>query len=92
MTGFIDAAGAEALSTLHFWYETYLQRGTDAFVFDNVRGLWEDYKRYVETDMPLERRHQMLPYRPLRLHAGRGTPLRHAGTDQSLGRPGWRAG
>jgi len=56
----IDETGAEVVSTLHFWYELYQQRGDDSFVFDQVRGLWEDYKRYVETTMPAERRHQML--------------------------------
>jgi len=56
----IEETGAEVISTLHFWYELYLQRGSDAFVQDSVRGLWEDYKAYVETEMPLERRHQMI--------------------------------
>ncbi len=56
----IEETGAEVVSSLHFWYELYLQRGSDAFVYDEVRGLWEDYKHYVETEMPAERRHLML--------------------------------
>ncbi len=56
----IDETGAEALATLHFWYEIYLQRGTDDFISDKARGVWEDYKRYVAAEMPAERRHLML--------------------------------
>ncbi|MDP6345595.1 MAG: LLM class flavin-dependent oxidoreductase [Alphaproteobacteria bacterium] len=56
----IDETGAEVVSSLHFWYELYLQRGSDAFILDEIRELWDDYKRYVEAEMPLERRHQML--------------------------------
>ena len=52
--------GAQALSTLHFWYEIMQQRGSDAHVSGPARGVWEDYKRYVETDMPADRRHLLL--------------------------------
>ena len=52
-----------ALSSLHFWYEIFLQRGSDAFIQAEVRELWEDYKSYVEAEMPPERRH-------LHLHRG----------------------
>jgi alkanesulfonate monooxygenase SsuD/methylene tetrahydromethanopterin reductase-like flavin-dependent oxidoreductase (luciferase family) len=56
----VDETGAEVVSTLHFWYELFLQRGDDGFVFDAVRDLWEDYKRYVAAEMPVDRRHLML--------------------------------
>ena len=56
----IEETGAQVVSSLHFWYELYRQRGNDNFVLGEVRGLWEDYKRYVETEMPEARRHQML--------------------------------
>lgn len=55
----IDAVGAPALSSLHFWYEIFLQRGNDDFIQGIIRPLWDDYKAYVET-MPLDRRHQHL--------------------------------
>lgn len=56
----IDEVGAEVVSSLHFWYEIYLQRGNDDFILEEVRGLWEDYKAYVAETMPPERRHLML--------------------------------
>ncbi|MBL6954217.1 MAG: LLM class flavin-dependent oxidoreductase [Alphaproteobacteria bacterium] len=56
----IEETGAEVLSSLHFWYEIYRQRGNDGFIMGEVRGLWEDYKHYVETEMPEDRRHQLL--------------------------------
>jgi alkanesulfonate monooxygenase SsuD/methylene tetrahydromethanopterin reductase-like flavin-dependent oxidoreductase (luciferase family) len=59
----IDEVGSAALSSLHFWYEIFLQRGSDAFIQAEVRELWEDYKSYVEAEMPPERRH-------LHLHRG----------------------
>ncbi|MBT3331266.1 MAG: LLM class flavin-dependent oxidoreductase [Rhodospirillaceae bacterium] len=56
----IEETGAQVVSSLHFWYELYRQRGNDKFILGEVRGLWEDYKRYVETEMPEDRRHQIL--------------------------------
>ncbi len=56
----IDETGAEVVSSLHFWYEIYRQRGHDGFIHESIRGIWEDYKHYVETEMPVERRHQMV--------------------------------
>jgi alkanesulfonate monooxygenase SsuD/methylene tetrahydromethanopterin reductase-like flavin-dependent oxidoreductase (luciferase family) len=56
----IEETGAEVLSSLHFWYEIYRQRGNDGFIMGEVRELWDDYKNYVETEMPEDRRHQML--------------------------------
>ncbi len=56
----IDEVGAEVVSSLHFWYELYLQRGNEDFILGPVHGLWQDYKRYVEAEMPLDRRHQLL--------------------------------
>ena len=56
----IDEVGSAALSSLHFWYEIYLQRGTDAFIMPAVHDTWDAYKAYVESEFPLERRHQYL--------------------------------
>lgn len=56
----VDEVDAAVVSTLHYWYELYQEWGRDDFVSDRVRGTWEDYKRYVETSMPPERRHLML--------------------------------
>lgn len=56
----IDEVGSAALSSLHFWYEIYLQRGTDAFIQAEVRDTWDAYKTYVESEFPPERRHQHL--------------------------------
>jgi len=35
----IEDVGAPALSSLHFWYEIYMQRGSDAFIQDGIRPL-----------------------------------------------------
>ena len=56
----IDEVDAAVISTLHYWFELYQERGHDKFVSDRVRGTWEDYKAYVEQTMPPERRNQML--------------------------------
>ena len=56
----IDETGAEVVSSLHFWYEIYRQRGDDGFILGEVRDVWEDYKNYVKTEMPEDRRHQIL--------------------------------
>ncbi|MDP6690833.1 MAG: LLM class flavin-dependent oxidoreductase [Alphaproteobacteria bacterium] len=56
----IDETGAEVVSSLHFWYEIYRQRGDDDFILGEVRDIWDDYKNYVETEMPEDRRHQIL--------------------------------
>ncbi len=56
----VDETGSAVISTFHYWYELYQERGTDAFVSDEVRGEWEDYKAYVTETMPPERRHQTL--------------------------------
>ena len=56
----IDEVDAAVVSTLHYWFELYQERGHDDFVSDRVRGTWEDYKAYVEDTMPPERRNQML--------------------------------
>ena len=56
----IEETGAQVVASLHFWYELYHQRGNDNFVMDSVRDIWEDYKSYVETEMPLDRRHLLL--------------------------------
>lgn len=56
----IDQVDSAVVSTLHYWYELYQEWGRDDFVSSRVRGVWEDYRTYVETSMPAERRHQML--------------------------------
>jgi alkanesulfonate monooxygenase SsuD/methylene tetrahydromethanopterin reductase-like flavin-dependent oxidoreductase (luciferase family) len=56
----IDTVDAAVISTLHYWFELYQERGHDRFVSDRVRGTWEDYKRYVEATMPPDRRHLTL--------------------------------
>ncbi|GJL88253.1 MAG: 5,10-methylenetetrahydromethanopterin reductase [Minwuia thermotolerans] len=56
----IDHVDSAVVSTLHYWYELYQEWGRDDFVSSRVRGVWEDYRSYVETSMPAERRHQML--------------------------------
>jgi len=56
----IDHVDSAVVSTLHYWYELYQGWGRDDFVSSRVRGVWEDYRTYVETTMPAERRHQML--------------------------------
>ncbi len=56
----IDHVDSAVVSTLHYWYELYQEWGRDDFVSSRVRGVWEDYRTYVETTMPAERRHQML--------------------------------
>ena len=56
----VDEVGSAVLSSLHFWYEIYLQRGTDAFIQAKIRETWDAYKAYVESEMPLDRRHQQL--------------------------------
>ncbi|MEC9345798.1 MAG: LLM class flavin-dependent oxidoreductase [Pseudomonadota bacterium] len=56
----IDEIDSAVISTLHYWYELYQEWGRDDFVSDKVREVWLDYKAYVETTMPAERRHQML--------------------------------
>ncbi|MBT4487653.1 MAG: LLM class flavin-dependent oxidoreductase [Rhodospirillaceae bacterium] len=56
----IEETGAQVISSMHFWYEIYTQRGNDGFILAEVRDVWEDYKNYVETEMPMERRHQVL--------------------------------
>jgi len=43
----IDETGAEVASTLHYWYDIYRRTGSDAFVSDSVRDLWNDYLKHV---------------------------------------------
>lgn len=56
----IEEVGSAALSSLHFWYEIYLQRGNDAFIMPAVRDTWDAYKAYVESEFSPERRHLYL--------------------------------
>lgn len=56
----IDEVDSAVVSTLHYWFELYQEQGRDDFVSDRARGVWEDYKAYVEATMPPERRQQML--------------------------------
>ena len=56
----VEETGAQVVASLHFWYELYRQKGHDNFIMDSVRDVWDAYKLYVETEMPLERRHLIL--------------------------------
>jgi len=56
----IEETGAQVVASLHFWYELFQQRGDDKFVMDSVRDIWEDYKTYVEREMPEGRRHLLI--------------------------------
>jgi len=56
----IEETGAQVVASLHFWYELFRQKGHDNFIMDAVRDVWDEYKIYVETEMPLERRHLLL--------------------------------
>lgn len=52
----IDEVGSMVSASLHFWYELYLQRGSDGFIRPDVRDVWERYLAHVEA-MPAARRH-----------------------------------
>jgi alkanesulfonate monooxygenase SsuD/methylene tetrahydromethanopterin reductase-like flavin-dependent oxidoreductase (luciferase family) len=52
----IDEVGSMVSASLHFWYELYLQRGSDDFIRPEVRDVWERYLVQVDA-MPAERRH-----------------------------------
>jgi len=52
----IDEVGSMVSASLHFWYELYLQRGSDEFVRPEVRDVWERYLAHVAA-MPPARRH-----------------------------------
>jgi hypothetical protein len=56
----IDEVAGQVVSSLHFYYELYQLRGSEHFIPDAIRDVWEDYKAHVENDMPAERRHQFL--------------------------------
>jgi alkanesulfonate monooxygenase SsuD/methylene tetrahydromethanopterin reductase-like flavin-dependent oxidoreductase (luciferase family) len=43
----IDETGAEVTAVLHYWYEIYRREGSDAFVSDAVRDIWNDYLKHV---------------------------------------------
>jgi len=56
----IDEIGGQVVSSLHFYYELYQLQGTEHFIPEVIRDVWEDYKTHVAEDMPVERRHQLL--------------------------------
>ena len=56
----IEEVGGQVVSSLHFYYELYALQGSDHFIPDVIRDVWEDYKQHVEEDMPEERRHQWI--------------------------------
>jgi alkanesulfonate monooxygenase SsuD/methylene tetrahydromethanopterin reductase-like flavin-dependent oxidoreductase (luciferase family) len=43
----IDETGSAVTSTLHYWYDMYRKSGSDGFVSDSVRDVWEGYLDYV---------------------------------------------
>jgi alkanesulfonate monooxygenase SsuD/methylene tetrahydromethanopterin reductase-like flavin-dependent oxidoreductase (luciferase family) len=63
----IDEVGSMVSASLHFWWELYQQGGSDGFIRDEVRDVWEQYKAHVEA-MPPGRRH-------LNVHDGHCTYL-----------------
>jgi alkanesulfonate monooxygenase SsuD/methylene tetrahydromethanopterin reductase-like flavin-dependent oxidoreductase (luciferase family) len=57
----IDEVGSMVSSSLHFWWELYMQHGSDAFIRDEVRDVWDQYLAYVEAmDTPAEKRFQQV--------------------------------
>ena len=52
----IDEVGSMVSASLHFWYELYLQYGSDDFIRPDVRDVWDQYQAHVDR-MPPERRH-----------------------------------
>ncbi len=51
----IDEVGSMVSSSLHFWYELYLQQGSDAFIRPEMRDVWDQYLAHVETMDPARR-------------------------------------
>ncbi len=43
-------------ASLHFWYELYIQHGSDDFIRPEVRDVWDRYLAHVNS-MPSNRRH-----------------------------------
>jgi len=57
----IDHVGSMVASSLHFWWELYMQHGSDAFIRDEVRDVWDQYLRHVDAmDMPAGKRYQQI--------------------------------
>lgn len=52
----IDEVGSMVSASLHFWYELYIQHGSDDFIRPEVRDVWERYLAHVNS-MPSNRRH-----------------------------------
>jgi alkanesulfonate monooxygenase SsuD/methylene tetrahydromethanopterin reductase-like flavin-dependent oxidoreductase (luciferase family) len=51
----IDEVGSMVSASLHFWYELYLQQGSDAFIRPEIRDVWDQYLARVETMDPARR-------------------------------------
>lgn len=57
----IDQVGSMVVSSLHFWWELYMQHGSDSFIRDEVHDVWDQYLRYVESmDTPPAKRYQQV--------------------------------
>lgn len=55
----IDEVGSMVSASLHFWYELYLQQGSDAFIRPEIRDVWDQYLARVETMDPARRHMQV---------------------------------
>ena len=57
----IDQVGSMVASSLHYWWELYRQRGSDSFIRDEVRDVWDQYLGYVEDmETPPDKRYQQI--------------------------------
>lgn len=57
----IDEVGAMVTAGLHYWWEIYMKTGSDDFIDDTVRDLWDQYLAHVENmETPPERRYQQV--------------------------------
>jgi alkanesulfonate monooxygenase SsuD/methylene tetrahydromethanopterin reductase-like flavin-dependent oxidoreductase (luciferase family) len=57
----IDEVGSMVSASLHFWYELYLQGGSDAFIPPECASEWEQYLDYVaKMETPERKRYQQV--------------------------------
>jgi alkanesulfonate monooxygenase SsuD/methylene tetrahydromethanopterin reductase-like flavin-dependent oxidoreductase (luciferase family) len=57
----IDEVGSMVSASLHFWYELYVQSGSDAFVPQECASEWQQYLDYVgKMETPERKRYQQI--------------------------------
>ncbi len=57
----IDEVGSMVSASLHFWYELYVQGGSDAFIPSECASEWEQYLDYVaKMETPQRKRYQQI--------------------------------